>query len=109
MKFTDGYWSMKKEMSPLFAVEYADSRVQGSELTIYAPGKHISNRGDCLNLGMLTIRLSSPMEDVIKVSIVHFEGTAYKGPFAQVAETNPAVSIEETEDRVSDRKDKSRG
>ena len=46
MKFTDGYWSMKKEMSPLFAVEYADSRVQGSELTIYAPGKHISNRGD---------------------------------------------------------------
>ena len=36
MKFTDGYWSMKKEMSPLFAVEYADSRVQGSELTIYA-------------------------------------------------------------------------
>ena len=100
MKFTDGYWSMKKEMSPLFAVEYADSRVQGSELTIYAPGKHISNRGDCLNLGMLTIRLSSPMEDVIKVSIVHFEGTAYKGPFAQVAETNPAVSIEETEDFI---------
>ena len=84
MKFTDGYWCMKKEMSPLFAVEYADSRVQGSELTVYAPGKHISNRGDCLNLGMLTIRLSSPMEDVIKVSITHFEGTAYRGPFAQV-------------------------
>ena len=32
MKFTDGYWCMKKEMSPLFAVEYADSRVQGSGL-----------------------------------------------------------------------------
>ena len=100
MKFTDGYWCMKKEMSPLFAVEYADSRINGSELTIYAPGKHIGNRGDCLNLGMLTIRLSSPMEDVIKVSIVHFEGTAYNGPFVQTAQTNPAVSIEETEDFI---------
>ena len=100
MKFTDGYWCMKKEMSPLFAVEYADSRVQGSELTVYAPGKHISNRGDCLNLGMLTIRLSSPMEDVIKVSITHFEGTAYRGPFAQVEETDPAVTIDETEDFI---------
>ena len=37
MKFTDGYWCMKKEMTPLFAVEYGDSRVQGSELTVYAP------------------------------------------------------------------------
>ena len=43
MKFTDGYWCMKKEMTPLFAVEYGDSRVQGSELTVYAPGKHIAN------------------------------------------------------------------
>ena len=82
MKFTDGYWCVKKEMTPLYAVEYADSRRNGGELTIYAPGKHIANRGDCLNLGMLTIRLSSPMEDVIKVSISHFDGTAYKGPFA---------------------------
>jgi len=30
---------------------------------------------------MITIRLTSPMEDVIKVSVFHFEGTAYKGPF----------------------------
>ena len=68
MKFTDGYWSVKKEMTPLYAVEYADSRRKGDELTIYAPAKHIAHRGDSLNLGMLTIRLSSPMEDVIKVS-----------------------------------------
>lgn len=100
MKFTDGYWCMKKEMTPLFAVEYGDSRVQGSELTVYAPGKHIANRGDCLNLGMMTIRLSSPMEDVIKVSVTHFEGTAYHGPFVQVKETDPAVTIDETEDFI---------
>lgn len=98
MKFTDGYWCVKKEMEPLYAVEYAAHRINGNELTVYAPGKHISNRGDCLNLGMLTIRLSSPMEDVIKVSAVHFEGAAYKGPFAEIYTTSPHVSIEESED-----------
>ena len=50
---------------------------------------------------MLTVKLSSPMEDVIKVSIRHFEGTAYKGPFAQVKTTSPHVCIEETEDFIS--------
>ncbi len=98
MKFTDGYWCVKKEMTPLYAVEYADCRRNGEELTIYAPGKHIANRGDCLNLGMLTIRLSSPMEDVIKVSISHFDGTAYRGPFAEIKNTAPHVRIEENEE-----------
>ena len=98
MKFTDGYWCIKKEMTPLYAVEYSSYRREGNDLVVYAPGKHISNRGDCLNLGLLTIRLSSPMEDVIKVSVKHFEGTAYKGPFAEVKETLPEVTIEETEE-----------
>ena len=96
MKFTDGYWCIKKEMAPLYAVEYSSYRREGNDLVVYAPGKHISNRGDCLNLGLLTICLSSPMEDVIKVSVRHFEGTAYKGPFAEVKETLPEVTIEET-------------
>ena len=51
-----------------------------------------------MNLGMLTIQLSSPMEDVIKVSVVHFEGTSYKGPFAEINHTSPHIIIEETED-----------
>lgn len=100
MKFTQGYWAVKKEITPLYAAEFADSRQSGSELTVYAPGKHISDRGDCLNLGLLTIHLSSPMEDVIKVSVRHFEGRAYEGPFAQVTDTAPCVTIEENEEEI---------
>ncbi len=96
MKFTSGYWQVRKEITPLYAVEYADHRAAGNELVVYAPGKHISGRGDCLNQGILTIRLTSPMEDVIKVSLTHFEGQPYTGPFVPVACKAPAVSIEET-------------
>lgn len=100
MKFTKGYWQVREEIAPLYATEYADSRINGSELTVYAPAKHIVTRGDCLNLGMLTVRLSSPVEDVIKVSVSHFDGVQYKGPFAEVADENPAVRIEETEEEI---------
>lgn len=97
MKFTSGYWLMRKEITPLYAVEYADHRMFGTELAVYAPSKHIGDRGDALNLGLLTVYISSPMENVIKVSIRHFEGAAYRGPFAKVRQTNPQVQIEETD------------
>ena len=97
MKFTSGYWLMRKEITPLYAVEYADHRVFGTELAVYAPSKHIGDRGDALNLGLLTVYISSPMENVIKISIRHFEGAAYRGPFAKVRQTNPQVQIEETD------------
>lgn len=100
MKFTNGYWMTRKEITPLYAVEYADHRISGKELTAYAPAKHITDRGDCLNLGMLTVRLSSPMEDVIKVSVTHFEGKSYRGPFVETADENPSVSIEDNENEI---------
>ena len=40
------------------------------------------------------------MEDVIKVSVRHFEGTAYNGPFARIHQTSPHVTVEETEDEI---------
>ncbi len=100
MKFTSGYWLARKEIIPLYAIEYADHRAAGDELAVYAPARHITDRGDCLNLGMLTIYLNSPMEDVIKVSVRHFEGAAYKGPFAEVRKGNPQVQIQETDTEI---------
>lgn len=101
MKFTDGYWCVKKGITPLYAAEYSSHKVKDKELVLYAPGRHIADRGDCLNLGMLTIRLTSPMEDVIKVTITHFEGTASRGPFAETVRCSPHVVIEEDEDTLS--------
>lgn len=101
MKFTDGYWCVKKGITPLYAAEYSSHKVKDKELVLYAPGRHIADRGDCLNLGMLTIRLTSPMEDVIKVTVTHFEGTASKGPFAETVRCSLHVVIEEDKDTLS--------
>ena len=90
----------KRGIIPSYAVEYTSHRVEGKELYVYALCKHQEDRGDCLNIGMLRIQLSSPMEDVIKISMVHFDGANYKGPFVKVEEKNPDVRIWEEEDRI---------
>ncbi len=100
MKFTNGFWKIREEITPLYAVEYGGSRINGGELTIYAPGKQIRSRGDILNLGMLTIRITSPMEDVLKISVSHFEGAADPGPFTGIEEYDPRVNIVESEEQI---------
>ena len=100
MKFTNGYWLMREEITPDYAVEYADSRIDGNDLYIYVPCKHISGRGDSLNTALLTVKLSSPMEDVIKVSVVHFAGALYQGPFVPVNEMSPYVEITEDDNEI---------
>lgn len=102
MKFTNGYWRIREEIEPVYAVEYYDSDIKGNSLVVYAATKHIGNRGDTLNQPLLTITFSSPMENVIRVSAVHFKGALYKGPHYQVAEQEGSfVSITEEESTIT--------
>lgn len=36
MKFTNSFWEVWEEFIPLYAVEYAGSRINDGELTVYA-------------------------------------------------------------------------
>ena len=74
MKFTDGYWQMRKGVTPYYAAQVHDVETDDRSLTVYAPTKKLQGRGDTLNLPLLTIHYSSPMENVIRVKIVHHKG-----------------------------------
>jgi alpha-D-xyloside xylohydrolase len=74
MKFTDGYWLIKEGIQAHFAACAAETEQQGDELVVYAPEKPIRHRGDTLNMQLLTVRYSSPMKNIIRVRISHFEG-----------------------------------
>ncbi|MCI9008220.1 MAG: alpha-xylosidase [Lachnospiraceae bacterium] len=101
MKFTNGYWRIREEIEPVYAVEYYDSQIRDKELVVYAATKHMTDRGDTLNQPMLTVAFSSPMENVIKVSAVHFKGAAYQGPHFEVAgQEGGFVSIKEDGEKL---------
>ena len=101
MKFTNGYWEMKKNIKPGYAVEYIDHEVHGKELTVYTTSKHYGNKGDTQDVVMLTLTLTSPMENVIRVGMTHFAGVLEKAPFVPVKQENPEVSITEDEQSIT--------
>lgn len=101
MKFTNGYWQLREQYQATYAVEYNNHIIDKNELKIFAPNKHIGNRGDVLNLGMLTITLTSPIENVIKVNITHFKDGKENTPIAPVIEENPFVTITEDDEKLT--------
>jgi len=100
MKFTNGYWLIKEGLEAHFAACVYEAQQQGNDLVLYAPEKHINHRGDTLNAQLLTIRYSSPMADIIKVRVSHFEGAADnrpRFPLESDQSFKPVVNITEKE------------
>jgi len=97
MKFTDGYWQMRPGCTPNFAAQAYDVESDSQSLTVYAPTKRIGHRGDTLNLPMLTICYSIPMEGVIRVQTTHHKGGKKPQPQFQIFEgpASPKVTINE--------------
>ncbi|WP_314062369.1 alpha-xylosidase [uncultured Vagococcus sp.] len=85
MKFTEGYWLTKEGFTLNHPQECCDYRIDDQELELFLPYKQIERRGDTLNLGMTTMKLSSPQEDIIKVRLVHHD----------VAPASPQFNINE--------------
>ena len=100
MKFTDGYWLTRPGLTPLYAVELDDVRVDeaAGTLTVYAPTAAIRHRGDTLNRAMITVTFSSPAPGVIKTRVQRHSGGVHRGPdFAITGQDGyiPSVSVDD--------------
>ena len=103
MKFTNGYWLVKDEIEPVYAVEYYEHKITDKGLTVYVATNHVEGRGDILNRPLLTVTFSSPMPDVIRVSAVHFAGAVEKGPFFELFPEEGEedfISVAEEQDKL---------
>ena len=80
MKFSDGEWLMQPGVSAHYPVEVHDVTATDDMLVIHAATRPVRHRGDTLGGPLLTIRLASPMDDVISVGIEHFVGAVDRNP-----------------------------
>ena len=97
MKFTDGNWMMQPGAKAFYAAQAYDVEDADGALTIYAT-KHINHRGDTLEGPLLTITLSSPMADVVRVRIEHFAGVDDRPPRFDVYEDGTVAQVVAEED-----------
>lgn len=86
MKFSNGFWLKKEGLSIYSPTEVKYMDIDEESFTVYAACRATAGRGDTVNEPLLSIRVSSPIPDVIRVQLVHFKGTLKKGPEFSVSE-----------------------
>ncbi|MBU7595319.1 alpha-xylosidase [Metabacillus halosaccharovorans] len=100
MKFTDGFWLTKEGFDIQHPRNVRDVVINENTVTLYAPCKDIQHRGDTLNLPSLTIQLSSPMKNVIKVKAWHHKGTRTKTPEFDIKNELLPLECEQNEEQT---------
>lgn len=101
MKFTDGYWMTREGFNIQNPKMVFDVYETEKGVTIFAPCKHINDRGDTLNIAQLTIEISSPAENVIRVQTWHHKGSKPKCPNFAVNETSPHLQVSQTDEQIT--------
>jgi alpha-D-xyloside xylohydrolase len=85
-------------MIPHYAAQVHEVTVEREAITVYAPVGKLRERGHTVNQPLLTARFSSPLENVIRVQVVHHKGTTRRKPeFTICVESTPQVSISNEE------------
>ncbi|MFC4321559.1 alpha-xylosidase [Litchfieldia salsa] len=97
MKFTSGNWLVKEGYTINFPKEIHDIEKDDEGVILYAPCKHINHRGDTLDGPLLTIKLTSPVENVIRVQTWHYKGGAKRYPNFEVSHNQTSYQLEENE------------
>ena len=80
MKFTDGYWRKRDGLTVLHPVQLQDTSADATSLTGFASAKRVEGRGDTLDAPIITVSLTAPAPDVVRVSISHFAGALPRTP-----------------------------
>ena len=98
MKFTDGNWMMREGVTVYNPTEAYEISEERSGLTVVAPTHPIRHRGDTLEGPVLTCRFSSPMPDVIRIQVYHYQPATAQVPSYETFEEKgfvPATQVTE--------------
>lgn len=101
MIFGNGCW-LQKEGYECFAPKQAYFiKKEEDRVVICAPTTRINHRGDTLGGINLTVEVTSPMPEVIRVKTSHHLGVLKKGPEFELQDIkNQPLSVEEDEEKI---------
>lgn len=100
MKFNNGCWLEKEHTECFFSKQAYFTKVETDKVTICAPTGYIANRGCTLGGINLTLIISSPMEEVIRVQTYHHLGSVVNEPSFDLDIDNVPLDVDENEERI---------
>ena len=80
MKFSNGCWLQKEGCSCFAPAEAYFIKIEEKKVTICAPTAHIVTRGDTLGGINLTLEITSPAPEILRVRTYHYKGEVVNTP-----------------------------
>lgn len=102
MKFENGCWIFQEGYTCFPATEIYFVTRKENEVLLTVPTSHISGVGDTLGGVNLTVRISSPKSDIIRLQTWHHTGARKKTPDFELELTDSiSIDVEETDKAIS--------
>lgn len=80
MKFSNGCWLQKEGYGCHAPQEVYFTKIEEKKVTLCAPTIHITSRGDTLGCINLTLEITSPAPDIMRVRTYHHKGAVVNTP-----------------------------
>ena len=102
MKFSNGCWLQKEGCSCFSPMEVYFTKITPDMVTLCAPTYHVVTRGDTLGNVNLTIQITAPYPEVLRIQTFHHMGLAERFPqFEIVAPTSGNLRAEEDDEKIT--------
>ena len=100
MKFWNGCWLNKEGCECFQPQSVYYETVTDSKVTLVCPTYHIGHRGDTLGGINLTLEITSPIKDVLRVKTYHHKGAIKKAPCFEVYDEAQKLVVTEDDDVI---------
>lgn len=101
MKFSNGCWLQKEGCGCFAPTEAYFTKVTDTEVSICAPTGHINSKGATLGGINLTVKITSPRVDVLRVQTWHHLGAVVQEPAFELNLQECPLEVSETEDIIT--------
>ncbi len=102
MKFSNGCWMQKEGCSCFAPQEVYFTNIEDTKVSLCVPTYHVMTRGDVLGNINLTMEITSPLPDILRVRTYHYKGAIYNTPSFDL-EVNDEIKldVEDSENEIS--------
>ncbi len=80
MKFHNGCWLLKEGYGSFSPQQVYETRKTEYELTLCAPTRKVEKKGDTLDGINLTVKITAPMPEMIRIQVIHHKGIRKRTP-----------------------------
>ncbi|MDR0219973.1 MAG: alpha-xylosidase [Lachnospiraceae bacterium] len=102
MKFNNGCWLQKEGCACHAPKEVYFTDIAPTKVSLLAPTANINHRGDTLGGINLTVEVTSPAPEVLRVRTFHHKGRVRKGPHFELEQNEELpLAVSETEELIT--------